>query len=597
MIALLTKSLHVLGMIALASFAPTVAWRRADRTWQRSLVVAIHVTAMGVVLGLLITAQIVFRLDAFVRSSLPLLRALWLPILGVLIDATAWSAWFFARTLRRPDERPLFDSSTAPVRTGLDRFTRAGIDVSRTPLYLVLGSPAGGIREFFAAAHVELAVLPQPEESDEAVQVCGNREAIYVCCRDVSLLGTFTREAARARVERRQVELAGRSRISRSPAHLWTDRAAGAGPAKSGAAGTATGSTSSQSRTLAGSAAGTAAGTGASGGPTGSGAGGTAVAIAPSSNSPGGVSSSADQATVERLNQTITDLESLTDERSTGSETVMQPTKAPSPLLRLDPVEAEQCLERLDAVCRELAERRRPFCPINGVLVMVPLDAADDTELADHVGMRVERDLQTVAAATETSVSAQWIFCDLDQCRGSHAFLDRFPATQRHRRLGACLPAAPPSEPDAEAEGIDRAVRWICDELFPPLGYRLMRRDVATPADDRLMSQENRRIHRLVDVMRGRREGMSRMLRRAVAAAEGRVRLRGCFIAATGVSAASGQAFAEGCIPFILDLQNEVQWSPERRRRDRWQRRAAIAIYFAVAAATVVTIVWSLSSF
>ncbi len=293
----------------------------------------------------------------------------------------------------------------------------------------------------------------------------------------------------------------------------------------------------------------------------------------------------------------MTDLETLTDERSTDSETVLQPTKAASSLLRLDPVEAEQCLERLDAVCRELAERRRPFCPVNGVLVMVPLDAADDTELADHVGMRVERDLQTVAAATETSVSAQWIFCDLDQCRGSHAFLDRFPETQRHRRLGACLPAAPPSEPDAEAEGIDRAVRWICDELFPPLGYRLMRRDVAAPADDRLMSQENRRIHRLVDVMRGRREGMSRMLRRAVAAAEGRVRLRGCFIAATGASAASGQAFAEGCIPFILDLQNEVQWSPERRRRDRWQRRAAIAIYFAVAAATVVTVVWSLSSF
>lgn len=595
MIGLLTQSLHVLGMIALASFAPTVAWRRADRAWQRSLVVAIHVTAMGIVLGLLSAAQVVFRLDAFVRSSLPLLRALWLPILGVLIYATAWSAWFFARTLRRPDERPLFDSATATVRTGLDRFTRAGIDVSRTPLYLILGSPAGGIREFFAAAHVELAVLPQPEESDEAVQVCGNREAIYVCCRDVSLLGTFTREAARARVERRQVELAGRTRISRSPAHLWADRAGASGASGASATATAaTGSASSQTRSPAGSVA---AGT-----PAGSNAGGTAVAIAPGTNSAGGLSptvdqAAADQATLERLNRTFTDLETLTDERSSESATVLQPKKPSSPLLRLDPVEAEQCLERLDAVCRELAERRRPYCPINGVLVMVPLDAADDTELADHVGMRVERDLQTVAAATETSVSAQWIFCDLDQCQGSHAFLDRFPETQRHRRLGTCLPAPPPSEPDAEAEGIDRAVRWICDELFPPLGYRLMRRDVAAPSDDRLMSQENRRIHRLVDVMRGRRAGMSRMLRRAVATAEGRVRLRGCFIAATGVSAASGQAFAEGCIPFVLDLQNEVQWSRDRRRRDRWQRRAAIAIYFAVAAATVLTVVWSLSSF
>ncbi len=582
MFGLLQKILHPLCIVAMASVAPLVAWRRSDQGWHRHLVIAIHVIAVVTVLGLLIAAQLAWQLDTFVRSSLPLVRILWLPLVGGLVYATAWSAWFVARTLRKPAEQPLFDATTSCLRAGLDRFAQSGIDVSRTPLYLVLGSPAEGIRAFFAAAHADLIVLPHPDESDEPVQVCGNQDAIYVCCRDVSLLGRFARQATEARAEKQAAKSRPNTVASREPAHLWSGdqpppERAQLSPAAA-VAGHADHSRSTAGSTVSSPASATA----------------TATATATLVEDP---PAGGDRATLQRMNQTISDLETLTVEPPAAATVeVLQPRHSPAPLLRLNSSEAEQLLERLDAVCQELAELRQPYCPINGVLLMVPLDAADDVETADHVGMRIERDLATITAATESSVSAQLIFCDLDRCEGSQAFLNRFPDTQRHRRLGANLPAPPPSEPDAGPQGIDHAVRWICDELFPPLGYRLMQRDPNDPACDRALSLENRQIHRLVDSMRQRREGMSRMLRRAVVAAIGRVRLRGCFITATGAAGHSRQAFAEGIVPLILDIQNEVQWSPERRRRDRWQHRAAMATYVAVAGAALLTVTWILGS-
>jgi hypothetical protein len=97
----------------------------------------------------------------------------------------------------------------------------------------------------------------------------------------------------------------------------------------------------------------------------------------------------------------------------------------------------------------------------------------------------------------------------------------------------------------------------------------------------------NHRIERLVQQMRDRSDGMSRLLRRSVAGLGGKLRIRGCFIAATGLAGhTSKQAFCEGVVPLIIDMQNEVQWSRMRREQDRWQRTLAIGTYLLVAIAT-----------
>ncbi len=196
MIAMIKIVLLRLVDLTVAAFAPVIALKSADGNWKRRGVIAIHIVFMSLVLCGLVAAQMYFQLEAFVRSSLPFVRSLWLPMVGVLAYSTAWSAWFVARTLRQPNDKPLFDSVALALRDGLDRFTRAGIDPRQTPIYLILGAPAGGIREFFSSSHIDLAVLPSAEEVDEPVQVCGNRDAIYLCCRDSSLTGHYARKSA-----------------------------------------------------------------------------------------------------------------------------------------------------------------------------------------------------------------------------------------------------------------------------------------------------------------------------------------------------------------------------------------------------------------
>ncbi|QDS87371.1 hypothetical protein EC9_15490 [Rosistilla ulvae] len=574
MIALLKASLSKIARIALCAFAPIVALRHANDRWQRWGVMAIHLIAALLGIAGLGYVQYAMQLDTLVRSSLPVVRLTWLPLVGCLLYAIAWSAWFVVYTLRMPAEKPLGGGIHSAWQESLHRFTAAGIDVSRTPLYLVLGSPAGGVRDFFSASHTDLVVLPSAEEADQPIQVCGNRDAIYVCCREASLTGNFTRRAAASRQKLLETMGSdGGTGIHRGPAHVWqSGDGTNANPQSPAFAASAHAATepsfekASDTGTL------------------------TATATLPRTASAGDMA-------VDRMHETFAQIETLTaDEpgQTAKSATILQPRTAKLPMMRLEQSEALELLERLDGLCREIADIRQPFCPINGVVLMLPLDAADCIETADHVGMRIERDLNTIAAATQSSVSAQVVFCDLELCDGGQALLDRFPETQRHRRLGAILPAPPASEPDAGPASVDRAVRWICDELFPPLAYRLMARNLQDAAQDRILRQGNHAIHRVVDTMRQRRDGMSRLLRRSIAATAGNVRLRGCFVAATGAAGATKHAFAEGVIPQILDIQNEVQWLPQRRQRDRWQRRSAAAIYASVAITTCVVMAYLL---
>lgn len=572
MIALIKTFLLRIVDVMVAAFAPVIALAQADGNWKRRGVVAIHVAFVTLVLCGLVAAQIYFQLEAYVRSSSPMVRSLWLPMVGMLAYATAWSAWFVARTLRQSNNKPLFDSVTLALRDGMDRFSRAGIDPRQTPIYLVLGAPAGGIREFFSSSHIDLAVLPSAEEADEPVQVCGNREAIYVCCRDSSLIGHYARKSAGSLLK---------AAAQRSSSDLRTDNETLIRQAQPAwRSGVATGK-SATIATMIPPAFQT--GVQASGSIAAlSSASATATLAPPASTVETCESPSA--TTIQRVHETLGQIESMT-------ASVLQPRQSRPEEMRLDASDAETLLHRLETLCQEIVSLREPFCAINGVIVLIPLPACDNLEASDHVGMRLERDLKTIVDATDSHLSVQVVFCDFDLCEGSQPFLDRFPESQRHRRLGAVIPAVPASESESAASSLDKAVQWICNDLFPPLGFRLMNRDLQDVTTDREMGMGNHRIQRLVQQMRDRGEGMSRLLRRSVAGMGNRLRIRGCFLAATGMAGhASKQAFCEGVVPLILDMQNEVQWSRKRRDRDRWQRAMAAGIYGVIAAAVVLTV-------
>ena len=453
MASILTKSVLFILNLCVAAVAPVVATGRADCVWKRRSAVAIHIAFISLVLIGLVSTQVYFQLEAYVRSSLPFVRGLWLPIIGILGYATAWSAWFVARTLRQTDDRPLFDSVATALRDGLDRFTRAGIDPRQTPIYLVLGAPAGGIREFFASSHVELAVVPSAEEAGESVQVCGNRDAIYICCRDSSLTGHYAGKSAgslrKAAAERRAVQQRSNNpKLSMNAVPAWRS-----GIGNSSTLTTAPSNPPAYQATIHSGSADQLRGSA------------SAVATLTPLASPTKFAISTDP-TVQRIEQTLGQIESMTadqtPEQTCKTASILQPRQECPQEIRLDACDAEQLTVRLETICRQLVTLREPFCPINGVIALIPLPACDSVEASDHVGMRLERDLKTISDSSCTQLSMQVVYCDLDLCEGSQPFLDRFPENQRHRRLGVILPAVPESETGAVASSLENAAQWIC---------------------------------------------------------------------------------------------------------------------------------------
>lgn len=543
------------GKVLLAIVAPMIAWKRAECTTSRFAVATIHVVGMLLGLCALSVLQWFFSLDHYMRSSSWVFRSAWLPIVASMIYALAWSLWYLVNVLRSPEHTERDSELHAAWKQAKDRIARAGIDLRRTPLFLTLGRPTGGVHNFFSAAGFPLAIPPTPADDDAPLRICGNHDALFLCCDRSSLLDEFVTRLARRQAERDSVsavQIGSLRNANETAAHIWGSP-----------------STSNQN---------------------------DGVNIKNKAAYPGGVTPTSGTAvlakptTITEQHPVIAKMESQFDvlqKQIAEAETVIQPTCRTESLVELETQLAAEIDERLQGICRLLAEDREPFCPINGVVLLVPIDATDNAELADHVGMRIEHDLTTIVRSLQMGVSIQLVLTGLERCVGTKAMLARFPKTQRDRRLGAVIPIAPASEPESEAKLLDQTSQWLCNDLFPPLVARLLNRDGSDEDADFALQQGNLRLHQFTVSMRDRQGWLSRMMRRIVASQQGNLRLRGCFFAATGDDAMHGQAFAAGIVPMILGCQNEVRWLEGRRRRDYWQWVSVLAGYACIAAATL----------
>jgi hypothetical protein len=571
------------GVMLLAIVAPVLAIRRANHPWWRIGLASFHSIAMLLVAGGLLVVQQKYELDQYIRTTSWLMRQAWLPLIATMVYCLAWSCWYLAKILRTPNHAHRQKAISAAWHTASDRLSRAGIDIRQTPLFLTLGHPEGGIQHFMSAAGFPLTIPPTPNDDDAPLRICGNQQGLFLCCDRVSLLDEFVdrveqQKLANGRgVESGGVGSASESDCGAAPAHQWEPSRASA---THSSATHSSASSSSASRSMPPTAASRATGIADASGQS------SAVATAPTQNVAAHPLAGADLATTARMQESLDLLQSQV-EQAVG---VIQPTPCGNRLTDLDAETAAAIEERLEHVCHLLTEHRAPYCPLNGIVVMVPVSVTDDAEVADHVAMRIERDLQTIVDNLQTSLSVQVILTGLEQCEGAKPLLARFPDQQRHRRLGAVIPMAPASEPDAQATLIDQSSQWMCEQLFPPLVARLIQRSPEDRQIDLDLQAGNARLYQFVRSMRGRRQVLSRMLRRMISANQRNLWLRGCFFVATGEDAVRGHAFAAGVMPMILGSQNEVRWQPKRRSRDQWQWAAAIAGYATIIAATIAVV-------
>jgi hypothetical protein len=259
------------------------------------------------------------------------------------------------------------------------------------------------------------------------------------------------------------------------------------------------------------------------------------------------------------------------------------------PLLK-NTEEVLRLTERLQHLCHLITAARQPFCPINGILVILPLAATAHIEDASQTGAICQHDLSTLRASLQVHAPLLVVLADMEQVPGFCELLDQFPeAKQRQYVLGQPFPLVPDLDQAEVPRMIGRGIQWLFETLFPANVYKLLKVEAPNQGRGALL-QANGKLYQLLVEMRERYRGLNHILTRGLAApTDGPLLFGGCFLAATGTDPAREQAFVHGILRQMIENQNYVSWTREALQEEaefrRWTRLGYLVILGVVVSA------------
>ncbi len=164
---------------------------------------------------------------------------------------------------------------------------------------------------------------------------------------------------------------------------------------------------------------------------------------------------------------------------------LMRQDRVRQPIVR-NAAEVELLGARFEHLCRLLVRDRWPYCPINGMLVLLPFAATDTDQDALDAAAACQRDLSVARRVLQVNCPTLAMVCDLETAPGFAAFLEQFPEKQRQQRIGQRSPMAPALETrgragDAEARTamLESLAQWICASVAPGWVYKHFRMESA----------------------------------------------------------------------------------------------------------------------
>ena len=552
----------------------------------------LHLLFVCATVGLLWYLNNAWELDKALRVPFASLRTTWLPLLFLLTYGTAWCAWWLWRLVMaedRPSEFPDIDAAWQEATASL---SKAGVDLTKKPLFLVLGRPTESEAAFFSATQLPFTHSQVPRDPNAPLHVHASEEGIFVTCAGASLLGKQAAMLAADRVWKREEPLVSKSCCNERkgaksavdsaklpPIHIQdqsTSEEQQVGSKAKDIKNKAAGQDSNEKQKASSA---------------------TAVQEKPVKQETG----NAAQQLSQGLGLVEQHLAQLAEDELTspaGSADLLSVTKQESdqhdiPLVK-DLGEIQALQDRLEHLCRLISSTREPYSPLNGVAVLIPYASSSSDRMANQVAELAQRDLNTVQETMQIRCPLVAIICDLHEAPGCREILQQFPEEQRHRRLGVRFPLMC-NDPSANLTNmIDKGVRWVCRDLLPPLVYRLMRSTDAKGHENRCPGSTNVRLYSFLDDLRSREERLRRIMRQVFnpgkAATDPVADPRtwypaGCYLVANGTDVARDQGFAGGVLPQLWQMQNLLAWTPAALKKDRKQYVVLIAGYSALALA------------
>jgi hypothetical protein len=268
------------------------------------------------------------------------------------------------------------------------------------------------------------------------------------------------------------------------------------------------------------------------------------------------------------------------------------PVRKRRPRLLQSTADVELSGSRLRHVCQLIARARRPYCPVNGVLLLLPWAASDGEPETQQTARACTHDLQTVREALHVQCPVFGLVCDLETAPGFTDLVARLPAGQTNQRVGRSFPLAPELDPAAVPDMLQSGVQWICDTLFPSVIYKLLRYELPGADGPSDWLAANTRLYQLLGELRERQRRLGSLLARGVVLPEANAALfGGCYFAATGHDANRDQAFVAGVFPLLIENQNFVSWTDEALAEEAAYRRWTAYCYtgFGLLTAALVT--------
>jgi IcmF-related N-terminal domain len=497
----------------------------------------LHVLLLVIILAGLAVLNWVLDFDKLLPVRWALLRHGFLPLLFLLLYVLMWLGWWLWKLLQPEQETSDFPDIDEAWDEALRTLDQASIDITEVPLFLVVGKPATPEEALFASAQLNLSVKQAPRRSDAPVHVYANRDGVYVTCAGACLSG-------------RQAEILAGSGGGSESSYSGGDSPAG-------------GDGEDRFKTVQ--------------------AGGLMKEM---------------QAVLARAREQGRDPGDLTEDEKREIRALVAQEEAqrgggrqtaPRPQIMKNAPEVERYTARLRHVCRLIVRDRRPYCPANGVLFLVPYAGADSDDDAAQTGGALHQDLLTIREALRVHVPIFAMICDLEKAPGFKEFLERFPADQRQRRLGQRYPLCPDLPPEKLAGSIESCVQWIGQVVFPTWIYKLFRLESPGREELQTVVAGNCRLYQLLGQMRERQKRFARIVSRALLLeAPGPLLFGGCYVGAAGGDGSREQGFVAGTFRRLTENQNYVSWTDEALAEETDNRRFTVYVYVGLGVLAVV---------
>lgn len=311
--------------------------------------------------------------------------------------------------------------------------------------------------------------------------------------------------------------------------------------------------------------------------------------LRPSTGGGGAMKAAGILAGAQRKNRSITPEEQRELRRLARKE-----RKLPSLLKNAEEVETQAA--RLEHLCRLIVRDRWPFCPANGILLLLPYAGSDNDQVALDTGDICQRDLMIARKALKVHCPLFAVVCDMETAPGFPEFLDRFTEAERQQRMGQRCPLVPalrgrgataqlaPSPDESYGAMLDTVSRWICTSLVPGWVHKKFRMEgTGKAATVEEAVHGNARLFLLLDDLRERQSRLTTILTHGLETHNEPAWLfGGCYLAATGGDGGREQGFVAGVFRRLAEEQNYVSWTraalEEEDLYQRWVGRGYVAV-------------------